>query len=129
MLSFILSLILPQDQAVTAEIWLREYSVLCIALLVATIGAGALFFGLEPKINRHESYQTVQVTGTIPTGSDTGRMLVDVTLPDGSARRMSTTSGTVLGGITKTACIERRKQVATGKHLYRLVPAHNCVGL
>ena len=129
MLSFALSLILPQNQAVTAEIWLREYSVLCVVSLLAPIGMIALFLGLEPKIHRHDSYHTVQVTGIIPTGSDTGRMLIDVTLPDGSARGMTTASGAVLGGITKTACIERRKQIATGKLFYRLVPPHNCLGV
>lgn len=129
MLTFALSLILPHNRAVTAEIWLREYSVLCIASLVATIGAGAMFFGLEPKIHRHESYHTVQVTSIIPTGGDTGRMIIDVILPDGSARHMTTKSGAILGGITKTACIERRKRVGTGKLLYRLVPSHNCLGV
>jgi len=117
---------LSRERAVEAEYWLREYSVLAVVLLLALIGAFFLFFRLEPKTHRHEEFVTVQVTGIVATGDENVRLIVDVILPDGSARRMTTKSGVVFGGITDRACVEQRRQVETGKRLYRLAPLHNC---
>lgn len=113
-------------KAATLTFVIREYSVLSLAALFFVGGSIALWLFSQPEPYLHDSYILADVTGIVPTGSNSGRVLVDVTLPGGPSLRLTTTSGQVIGSIIGTACVARARYIDSGSFRYRLVPMHNC---
>lgn len=125
----ILAKILGPDRAVSAYVVLKRFGV----PVGCVIGFGLVFwlivFVSDPDRMEHIAYLEVEVIDVTPLTQDVNSgVFVDVRLPDGQVLKLTETEGAIARELTSVACLEQRRDRATGDISHRLRRAHRCAG-
>lgn len=100
-----------------------------LLICVGLIAFGSFLYWATLRDDRlvHVDYFRADVTAITPLNNDENiGIIVDLTLPDGTAMRLVATESNITDDIDDFACVQHRRATESGKDSYRLRAMFRC---
>lgn len=124
----LLAKIFGPSRAVSVYVAGKRFGIPLLLLTAFGVALWVMFSTTDTDRYAHVAYVEAAVLGTTPlTTSDANAgVFVDIRLPDGTELKLTETEGAISRSLSERACVEQRRDTATGSLEHRLRLPHRC---
>ncbi len=123
----ILTRVFGPHRAVSIYVFLQNRGLVLLALSAFVGIVATLLLSSDPAKHEYEAFLTLPVIKTTAIGNNIGNgLIVTMRLPDGETITVTTAKGEIAKTVAATACVEKRRFLATGEARYRLKLPRSC---